>query len=191
MTNNIFIISGPSGAGEDSVIAELKKDLDIEKIVTTTTRMMRPGEIDGRDYYFISKEEFEKGISNGDFFELAKEYNDNFYGVTNSEIERVKKSGKVGIWKIEYKGVIYAKEKIPNIVAIFINAESLEILEARIRRRDNVTEEYIKERIEYTKEWIKHLDIYDYRVINKENKLDEAVAEIKQIIVSELKKDTK
>lgn len=180
--SNIFIISGPSGAGEDSIIAELEKMMPIERIVNTTTRPVRNGESQGNPYYFITQDEFEKKLRKGNFAEYAQHYNGNFYGVSKDELEKVSKSGKIGMWKMEYKGVITVKQQYPKIKAIFINAESLEILERRIRKRDKVSEEFIKERMEYTKEWLKHLNIYDYQVINKEGKLEEAVSEVIKII---------
>lgn len=180
--SNIFIISGPSGAGEDSIITSLEKTLPIERIITTTTRQMRTGESQGNPYYFISEDEFKKNLVGEKFAEHAQQYNGNLYGVSKQELERVRESGKIGIWKIEYKGVITVKEQYPEIKAIFINAPSLEILENRIRKRDSVTDEYISERMEYTKEWLKHLDVYDYQVINEEGKLDKAAQEVSDII---------
>jgi guanylate kinase len=184
--SNIFIISGPSGAGEDSIIAGLEKIFPLEKIITTTTRSMRPGESQGNPYYFISEAEFKNALSQGKFAEHAQQYNGNLYGVSKEELERVEKSGKVGTWKIEYKGVETVKKIYPEIVAIFINAESLEILESRIRKRDNVSEEFILERMEYTKQWLKHTGIYDYTVINKEGKLNEAINDVAAIIQKHL-----
>lgn len=180
--SNIFIISGPSGAGEDSIISKLEKIFPLERIITTTTRQMRSGESQGNPYYFISEDQFKENLSNGNFAEHAQHYNGNLYGVSKDELERVSNSRKIGIWKIEYKGVMTVKSQYPEIKAIFINTENLEILENRIRRRDNVSEEFIQERMEYTKEWLKHTDIYDYQVINKEGKLDEAVQEVARII---------
>jgi len=180
--SNIFIISGQSGAGEDSIINGLENIFSIERIVTTTTRAMRAGESQGNPYYFISQNEFEKRLADDDLAEHARQYNGNLYGVTREELERVQNSGKIGIWKIEYKGVMTVKKEYPEVIAIFINAPSLEILENRIRRRDNVTDEYIKERMEYTKEWLKHTDIYDYTVINEEGKLDKAIQQVADII---------
>ncbi len=182
MPTNLFIISGPSGAGEDSVIEGLKKHLPIERVITTTTRAPRPGESQGNPYYFISLKEFQDKIKNKEFLEYAQEYNGNFYGVSRQEIERIKKLPKIGIWKMEYKGVQTAKKIMPEIKAIFLNAPSLEILEKRIRQRGNVSEQYIQERLAYTKEWLKHLDIYDYQVINEEGKLEETILKIKKII---------
>lgn len=177
----VLIISGPSGAGEDSIIEKLDKKISIERVITTTTREMRPGESAGKPYFFISKEEFLQKVAEGKFFEYAQEYNGQYYGVTFEELKRVQESGKVGIWKIEYKGVIKAKELIPNIIAIFVNAP-LEVLESRIRRRDQVDEDYVIERMNYTKEWLKYRDIYDYEVENVEGKLDESVTKVVDIV---------
>lgn len=186
---NLFILSGPSGAGEDSIIEGLKQYLPIERVITTTTRAMRSGESQGNPYYFLSQEDFHMGIAEGKFAEYAQEYNNNYYGVTRNEIERVANSGRIGIWKIEWKGVITAKKLYPGICAVFIMTENLEILEKRIRNRDpNISEEYVRERMTYTKEWLKNKDIYDYTIINKENRLDEAITEARDIIQKTLKR---
>ncbi|MCX6761528.1 MAG: guanylate kinase [Candidatus Moranbacteria bacterium] len=181
--SNIFIISGPSGAGEDSVIEGLKKILPIEKIVTSTTRKIRPGEVHGVNYYFISKGEFEEKIKNDALAEWAQEYNNNFYGVTKEELARVENSRKIGLWKIEYKGVMTAKTKFPEIKSIYIAPPSLEVLRRRIMRRDpSVSDQYLDERMEYTKEWMQHENIYDYKVVNEEGKLEETIQKVAEII---------
>lgn len=182
MQNNIFIISGPSGSGQDSIIEGLKKYFSIERVITTTTRAMRDGESQQNPYYFISKEEFKKGVEANSFFEFAKEYNNNFYGVTFQEIERVKNCGKIGIWRIEYQGVITAKKLTPNIIAILITAP-LDVLEQRIKNRDkNASEQFIKNRMEYTREFLKHKDIYDYEIENKQGRLNETIKKVANII---------
>ena len=185
-TGKICIISGPSGAGEDSVIDGLSKLFPIERVITTTTRDMRPGESDSNPYHFISKTEFMSGIEMGGFVEYAEQYNGNFYGVTRDEIERVNRSGKIGIWKIEYKGVISVKKQFPGIIAILLMAENLEVLESRIKNRDNLGGDYVKDRMDYTREWLKHEDIYDFKVINRQGQLDVAVNEIAEIITKHL-----
>jgi guanylate kinase len=183
MSSNIFIISGPSGAGEDSVIEGLKKYFSIERVITTTTRSMRVGEAQGKPYYFIDKREFEEKIAQDELAEYAQEYNDNFYGVTKSELKRVQNSGNIGIWKIEYKGVMTAKKKFPEMKSIYIAPPSLEALRQRILKRDpNVSEEYLKERMDYTKEWMKHEDIYDYKIVNKDGELEETIEKVTEII---------
>ena len=184
--HNLFIISGPSGAGEDSVIDGLEKVMPIEKVTTTTTRKPRKGESEANPYYFINHEDFEAGIKEGNFVEYAKEYNDNYYGVTKQEIERINSGDKPGIWKIEYKGVKTAKDLFPDITAVFLIAP-LETLERRIRSRSDVSDAYIEERMAYTKEWMKHTDIYDYTVNNVDGKLEESINQIKEIIESKQK----
>ncbi len=182
-TKNLFIISGPSGVGEDSVIDGLERRFPIERVITTTSRNPRPGDSEGNPYYFISKDAFEQGIANDRFFEWAKQYNDNLYGVTHAEIRRVAESGRIGIWKIDYQGVMTAKKLFPGIIAIMLTAP-LEIMEARIRRRDNVTETFIKDRMDYTREWMKHTDIYDYTIENEEGKLDQTIEKVAALIES-------
>lgn len=181
MNNNLFIVSGPSGAGEDSIIEGLKMTMLIERVITTTTREMRPGESEENPYYFTSNDEFVKGVEDGNFVEYAKEYNDNYYGVTKDELKRVQSSDKIGIWKIEYKGVITAKKIFPGIKAILINAP-LETLARRIRMRDDASEEFVKERMRYTEEWLKHTDIYDYIINNTDGNLDKSIDELKSVI---------
>ncbi|MBP9757065.1 MAG: guanylate kinase [Candidatus Pacebacteria bacterium] len=183
--DNVVIVSGPSGAGEDSIIGGLSAFTTVNRVVTTSTREMRPGESDGAPYYFISQEEFAKKIENSEMIEWAKQYNDNYYGVTKSELERVNALPGVGTWKIEYQGVMSAKKLFPEILSIFIMADSIEVLAERIRSRGNVTEEFIQDRMEYTKEWLKHTDIYDYTVINHQGKLDEAIREVAGILKKE------
>lgn len=180
--SNLFIISGPSGSGQDSIIEGLKEYFPIERVITTTTRAMRPGETSGNPYYFTTPEDFQKRIANKEFVEYAKQYNGNFYGVTQKELDRVAQSGKIGIWKIEYQGVISAKNLFPEIIAILITVPDLSILENRIRHRDNAGEEYIQERMDYSEKWIQHEDIYDYIVVNDDGKLDKAIKEVAEII---------
>ena len=183
MESKLFIISGPSGAGEDSIISRLEAKLPLERVVTTTTRTPRAGESEGNPYYFVSEDAFEAGIREERFLEHTRQYNGHLDGVTFDEIERVRNSGKTGIWKIEWKGVLTAKKLFPDIIAILITVPSLDVLEARIRRRDpNVTDAYIAERMEYTREWLRHTDIYDYTVVNEEGRLDDAVQQTLDII---------
>ena len=180
--NNIVIISGPSGAGEDSIINGLQEHSQVNRVITTTTRDMRPGESDGDPYYFISEEDFKKKIDEGEVVEWAQQYNGKFYGVTREELHRVNDLPGIGAWKIEYQGVMTAKKLFPGIFALLIKADSLEVLEERMRSRGGMSDEQIAERIEYTKEWLNHEDIYDAVIVNRQGKLDEAVAETLDIL---------
>jgi len=179
----LFVISGPSGAGEDSIIRGLKKFIQIEKLITTTTRDMRDDEVNGVDYHFISEEEFKKRLDSGDFFEHAQQYNDEFYGVTHQEIKRVRDCDEIGLWKIDYKGMLNVKKLMPEVKSILISAP-LEVLEQRIRNRGKVSDEYVESRMVYTRDWLSHRGAYDFEVENKQGKLDEAIAEVLEIIRS-------
>ncbi|MBU2025230.1 MAG: hypothetical protein ABIC19_00805 [Patescibacteria group bacterium] len=181
MKSNLFIISGPSGSGQDSIIQGLAKHLAVERVITTTTRKIRPGESQKNPYYFISKKRFKQGIKKGEFLEYALEYNNNYYGVTKREIKRIRSLKKIGIWKIEYKGVQTAKKIFPSIIAILITAP-LKDLKKRIKERDNATPQYLKERMEYTKKFLKNKHLYDYEVINHQNKLDQSIKKVLDII---------
>jgi guanylate kinase len=177
---NIFIVTGPAGAGEDSIIKKLKEHIDFDKIVTTTSRPIRTEDKEGISYYFISKEEFKKRIAENRFFEYALEDNGNYYGGTYNELTRVNKSKKPVIWKIDYKGVINAKKLVPEAKSIYIYIPP-ELIEKRLKTRGD-SPEIIKSRIEYAKGWYENEHIFDYKVINEEGNLDKAVREVVEII---------
>jgi len=180
-TSRLFIISGPSCAGEDSIIDGLSGRLPIERVITTTTRKLRPGETQGKPYYFVSRSEFDKKRTAGEFLEWAEEYNGQFYGVTSEELERVASSEKIGVWKIEWKGVETAKRLFPDIVAILVTAP-FESIESRLRKRDNLTDTYFAERMAYTREWMNHTDIYDYTIENLDGELEKSISQSEAII---------
>ncbi len=182
---HIIIISGPSGSGQDTVIRLLEKKFDIERIITTTTRSMRPMERQGEPYYFTDPDTFHARIEKGEFFEWAKQYNGQYYGVTKEEIDRVANSGKLGIWKLDYQGVEHAKKLFPGIQAVLLTAP-LHELEARIRRRDNPTDAYVAERMAYTKESLAHAGDYDLVVDNRDGMLDETVRAVSEFINNHL-----
>ncbi|PIP27873.1 MAG: guanylate kinase [Candidatus Moranbacteria bacterium CG23_combo_of_CG06-09_8_20_14_all_35_22] len=182
--SNIFIISGPSGAGQDSVIRGLKKEFDLDKIITTTTREMRPEDAEGISYYFISKEEFEKKIKEDKFFEYALEDNGNYYGGTYAELERVKKNQKPVIWKIDYKGVLNAKKILPEAKSIFIHIP-FELIRNRLEKRGE-SEEIIQARLDYSHGWYENENIFDYKITNEEGKLEKTVQKVAEIIKENL-----
>ncbi|PLX20293.1 guanylate kinase [Candidatus Parcubacteria bacterium] len=183
MKRNLFIISGPSGAGEDTIMKALQEKKDFKKVVTTTTRAMRKNETEGDPYYFLSKEEFKDGISDGRFFEYVIEDNGNYYGNTYEEIERVRKSDDRFLMKLEYKGVITYKEIFPEAVSIMIDAP-WEELEGRIRKRDKVSEAFVQGRADYAKGWYQNKDKFDHIVENRNGQLEEAIQNTLDIINS-------
>jgi len=181
---NLVIISGPSGAGEDSVIEGMRKrNIPIERIVTTITRSMRKTESQGKPYYFVSPDEFDVLLAEDAFSEWAEVYGVK-RGVTKKELERVQaQKNKVGIWKIDYKGLETAKKVFPDILSIFITA-NLDDLIKRLKKRGD-DEQVIKERIEYTKEYLSHSDEYDYTVMNEQGKLDKTIDKVIDILKKE------
>lgn len=180
---NIFIVSGPAGSGKDSVISCLAEKIPLIRIITTTTRPKRTGEQAGIDYHFISREDFEKGIAGNRFAEYSINENNEYYGVTRQELERAAQSAVPAIWKLDWKGVISAKKLFPSLPAILIIAPT-EVLEKRLRKRDGAAEDeaYFRDRMAYTEEWLKHIDIYDYTITNEEGCLSEAVEAVKAIV---------
>ncbi|MEI6650598.1 MAG: hypothetical protein WCL23_04180 [Candidatus Moraniibacteriota bacterium] len=181
-TDNLFVIFGPSGSGQDSVIEGIAKRMPIERVITSTTRPMRTGETQQHPYWFVSREHFEDGIANDSFIEWAKTYNDEFYGVTRDEIERVGATGKVGIWKVDWRGAKSVRSLFPEIPVLFITAP-LENIRERIFKRDNPTESYFKERMEYIEDLLNRSDlVYDYEIKNPDGGLENAIDQAVEII---------
>lgn len=177
---NIFVIYGPSGSGQDSVIEGLQKNISLERIITTVTRPMRPTESQGHPYYFISNEEFESKIKNRELLEYLKKYDGVYYGVTRKEVERVMQSEKRGIWKVDFAGARDLKQRFPELTVIFINAP-LSVIEKRIRKRDHPTEEYLQTRLNHIREWLPK-SVYDFKVENEEGKLEQTIEQVTAII---------
>ncbi|TXH00683.1 MAG: hypothetical protein E6P95_03215, partial [Candidatus Moraniibacteriota bacterium] len=152
---NIFIISGAAGSGKDSIIEQLTSKLPLKRIVTTTTRSMRPFEKEGDPYYFITRQAFEEELRAGNFIEHSINENGQYYGVTKKELDRVMQEDGIGILRVDWKGVVSIKKLFPAIPALYISAP-LEILERRLRQRDTgKSEQYFEERMAYTREWFK------------------------------------
>ncbi|MFB6226329.1 MAG: guanylate kinase [Candidatus Paceibacteria bacterium] len=183
-TDSLFILSGPSGAGEDSIIEGLSEEIEIERVITTTSRDQRPNEVDGEDYHFISKEEFEARVEEDDFFEYAEQDNGNLYGTTLKELQRVASADAVGVLKVDYKGVETYREKLEGIIAIMIYT-SKENLAKRIQERGTSSDEFVQDRIKYAQGWFENTGLFDYKVENAQGKLDRAVEDVLEIITNE------
>lgn len=180
----IIVISGPSGSGQDSVIEGLaKRGIKIERVITTVTRKPRAGERQGKPYYFISAEEFQKKLANNEFAEWAMVYGD-YRGCTWEELKRVRGSGKLGMWKMDAQGAVAVKKKMPEVITIYIKPPSAEAAIQRIRARGLDSEDEIQKRRALIEEYLKPENDkkFDYVVVNYEGKLGEAVGEVIGII---------
>lgn len=185
MTNKgmLLILSGPSGSGKDTVIAELfKLNLNLIQSLSMTTRTPRDGEKNGVDYLFVDTECFEKAILDGEMLEYMQ-YGRNYYGTPKAPIDNWLKDGKTVILKIDIKGFDNVKRLYPDSVSVFLSPPSMEVLEKRLRLRGSENEENVKIRMNIALNEMKKIPEYDYLVINDE--LEKAVDEIKTIITAE------
>ncbi len=182
MKGQLVIISSPSGGGKDSVIRGLIEILpDAVRYLTTTTRPMRPGEKNGIDYHYVTREEFEIMIKNNELIEY-NEYADNYYGTEKARLNELLDNHKIVFSNIEINGKKnFDKDGWINI-SIFLLPESLEILKQRIISRGGLTDEIIAKRLETAKKEIAESDIYDYKIVNFQGKLDETVSNVAKII---------
>ncbi len=163
----ILIISGPSGCGKSTLLKEVYKDIDDYYFsISTTTRAPRVGEVNGVDYFFVTKEEFEKDINNGDFLEYAKVH-DNYYGTSLKPINRALDESKLVIFDIDVQGHEIVRTKLNSITtSVFITTPSLEVLEARLNSRNTDSLEIIEKRIKNAKGEVEYFQDYDYLIIN-------------------------
>lgn len=177
-----IVLSGPSGVGKGTICKELIEYFNGWFSVSVTTRDKRDGEIDGKDYFFVTKEEFEQKIKDNDFLEYAT-YNNNYYGTLKSKINE-KLDNNIDVFaEIEVKGARNIKEIYKDSILIYILPPSLKELEERLRNRHTEDEETIKNRMSITKEELKQIDIYDYAIVNDD--LEKAKEMVKHIIESE------
>lgn len=163
----ILILSGPSGCGKSTLLKEVYKDIDDYYFsISTTTRAPRVGETNGVDYFFVTKEEFEKDIENGDFLEYAKVH-DNYYGTSLKPINKALEDGKLVIFDIDVQGHEIVRNKLNSIVtSVFITTPSLEVLETRLNSRNTDSFEIIEKRIKNAKGEVEYFQDYDYLIIN-------------------------
>ncbi len=179
----LIVISGPSGAGKGTICKSfLERNPEVAISVSATTRSPRKGEVEGINYYFMSKEEFKEKIEDNDFLEYAEVY-DNFYGTPKSNVEELLESGKDVILEIDIQGALKVKENTEEGVFIFILPPSMEELKARIIKRGSETPESLMKRFKSAYKEINFISRYNYAVVNDE--VQTAVEKLEAIISAE------
>lgn len=165
----LIVLSGPSGVGKGTVRKALFEipGHNLDYSVSMTTRSMRPGEVDGKDYYFVSKEEFEQRIKENKFLEYA-EFVGNYYGTPLDKVEEKLAAGKEVVLEIEVQGALQVRKKCPDAVFIFLAPPSKQALYDRLHRRGTESEDKIRERVEKANKEFELAYKYDYIVINDE-----------------------
>ena len=180
----LIVVSGPAGSGKGTVNSQLVATGDFVFSVSATTRAPRPGEIDGVNYHFIDREEFQRRIDENGFLEYTT-YCDNFYGTPLKEALAVLESGKNLILEIECDGAKNVKKIFPEAVLIMLIPPTFSIQEERLRGSDTETEEVILKRLEKAKREIEQIDAYDYIVYNYNGGSAVAADDIKAIVRAE------
>ncbi|MGN0335066.1 MAG: guanylate kinase [Lachnospiraceae bacterium] len=179
----LVVISGFSGVGKGTVVKRLVSDYDVYALsVSATTRAPREGEADGREYFFKTKEEFEKMMEEDAFIEHAS-YVGNYYGTPRKYVEDQLQAGKNVILEIEIQGALKIKEKFPDTLLLFIAPPSAAVLKERLVGRGTETEEVIQNRLARAAEESQGIENYDYLIVNDD--LDECVNEVHRVICSE------
>lgn len=177
----LFVISGPSGSGKGELCKRVLKTGCARVSISATTRSARPGEVDGVNYFFITKEEFERRIKVNDFLEFAQ-YNGNYYGTPKDYVISCLERGINIILEIDVQGALNIKKIMPDAVLLMISAPDYSTLVSRLRGRGDTSEDDMKERLETSRVELAQLPKYDFLVINKTNELDRAVETVCQII---------
>ncbi len=181
----LFVISGPSGVGKDSVVRRLKeRGVPVHFVVTATDRPPRPGEVPGRDYYFCTTAEFERMIAAGELLEYARVY-DEYKGIPKAHVRQALCSGQDVVLRLDVQGARTVKSLIPEAVTIFLICESEEELVSRLRERRTESEGVIRRRLEIARQEMNHVREFDYVVMNRRHHLDAAVDDIMAIVRAE------
>ncbi len=177
----LTIISGFSGAGKGTVVKEMVKRYQYGLSISATTRTPREGEVDGREYFFKTKEEFEEMIAKNELIEYAQ-YVENYYGTPKEYVMQQLEQGTDVILEIEMQGALHVKEVLPEVNLVFLTPPSVQELEKRLRNRGTETEEVIAKRLSRAKEECAYMPKYDYIVVNDD--LEECVEKMHELIQS-------
>jgi guanylate kinase len=180
----VIVVTGPSGAGKGTLIAELLRRLpQLEHSISATTRERRPGEQDGREYWFLGPDEFKRRVQAGEFLEHVTYVSQKCYGTLRSELERIARGGRICVLELETEGALNVKRTVPGAVTIFISASVAE-LERRLKERATETHTEIGERVRLAREQLEQAGEFDHVVVNDE--LDRAADELERVVRREL-----
>ncbi|CAN5420323.1 guanylate kinase [soil metagenome] len=181
----LVVMSGPSGVGKDATLAKLKEcNYPFYFVVTATTRPIRPGEVDGQDYHFVSMGEFAEMIEDGELLEYAVVYGD-YKGIPKKHVRQALASGLDVIMRIDVQGAATIRRLVPNAVTIFLTAESEEELVRRLQERKTEDAGKLKMRIATARQELKRIVEFDYVVANRVQKLEDTVQQVLSIINAE------
>ena len=181
----LIVISGPSGIGKDAVVGLLRKtNPDTHFVVTVNSRPPRPDEVDGRDYFFVSREKFEAMIEAGELLEHAKVYSD-YKGIPKSQVREALASGKDVIMRLDVQGAMTIRKICPEAILIFLTASSREEWVNRLLERRSETPEELELRFNTAALEYAMIDQFDYLVVNSEHHLDKTIEDIQAIIRAE------
>jgi guanylate kinase len=181
----LIVISGPSGAGKDTILQRMKeRELPFHFVVTATTRPRRDNEIDGRDYFFVSKDEFARMIDEDELIEYAIVYGD-YKGIPKQQVRDALASGKDVIMRIDVQGAESVRKLAPEAMLIFITVDSEEELFNRLRERKTETADSLKLRMATARKELQRVNDFDYVVLNRDFHLDDTVDTIRAIIQAE------
>jgi guanylate kinase len=181
----VIVISGLSGVGKDVVLKRMREEGYIfHRVVTVTTRRPRPGEQDGVDYTFVSEDEYQAMLQRGELLEHAVVYGEQ-YGVPEREIRQPLDGGQDAVLRIDVQGAATIKEKIPQAILIFLTASSMKELRRRLIGRGKDSREEMERRLDTAREEMRYLPLFDYVVVNRDGRLDEAVRQVMTIVTAE------
>ena len=180
----LVVVSGPSGVGKGTVLKYVLERDDFVFSVSATTRSPREGEVDGVNYFYITKEKFEKMIASDEFIEYAN-YNGNYYGTPKFFVEDMLSKGKNVILEIEVQGAMQVKKIVPDAIFVFIAPESRQVLEARLRGRGTETEDVIAGRLAIAEKEIRACLMYDYIAVNRDGGAEKCAEDIVAAVKAE------